>query len=66
MTTVARIAYLSSDVVVSVQPSLATPSEFSPFLAQYASNKASSIIAKSGVCEVRCHRTNKFKRVEQC
>ncbi|EME78303.1 uncharacterized protein MYCFIDRAFT_72062 [Pseudocercospora fijiensis CIRAD86] len=41
---VARIAYLSSDAIVSVQPSLAQPSEFSKFLKQYAGNKASSII----------------------
>ncbi|KAK5130241.1 hypothetical protein LTR08_002287 [Meristemomyces frigidus] len=41
---VARIAYLASDVVVSVQPALATDSEFSKFLHQFAAHDASSII----------------------
>jgi len=49
---VARIAYLSSDVVVSVQPSLAADSEFSKFLNQYADNKASGVVS-SNVPEVR-------------
>ena len=49
---VARIAYLASDVVVSVQPSLAADSEFSKFLQQYASNKANGIVAQ-GAPEVR-------------
>ncbi|KAL1587910.1 hypothetical protein WHR41_03133 [Cladosporium halotolerans] len=44
---VARVAYLSSDVIISVQPSLATDSEFSKFLAQYATNKANSIVCET-------------------
>lgn len=44
---VARIAYLSSDTIVSVQPSLATDSEFSKFLTQYASNKANSLVCST-------------------
>ncbi|KAF7193930.1 Sulfite reductase [NADPH] subunit beta [Pseudocercospora fuligena] len=44
---VARVAYLSSDAIVSVQPSLAQESEFSKFLKQYSGNKASSIISSS-------------------
>jgi sulfite reductase (NADPH) hemoprotein beta-component len=43
---VARIAYLSSDVIVSVQPSLATDSEFSEFLRASQKNKAQSVVAK--------------------
>ncbi|OCL14132.1 sulphite reductase hemo protein, beta subunit [Glonium stellatum] len=43
---VARIAYLSSDVIISVQPSLATDSEFSSFLRSYSNNKAPGLIAK--------------------
>jgi sulfite reductase (NADPH) hemoprotein beta-component len=43
----ARIAYLCSDVVVSVQPSLATDSAFSGLLKAYASSKAPSLVAKS-------------------
>ncbi|KAK0307037.1 Sulfite reductase [NADPH] subunit beta [Friedmanniomyces endolithicus] len=54
---IARIAYLSSDVIVSVQPSLSTDSEFSRFLHQYAANKASSLICK-GVPEVQSVRHN--------
>ncbi|KAK4544985.1 hypothetical protein LTR36_003890 [Oleoguttula mirabilis] len=54
---VARIAYLSSDVIISVQPSLSTDSEFSKFLHQYASNKASSLICK-GTPEVQSVRHN--------
>jgi sulfite reductase (NADPH) hemoprotein beta-component len=45
--TVARVAYLSSDVIISVQPSLATDSEFSKFLTQYATNKANSIVCQT-------------------
>ncbi|OQO09509.1 hypothetical protein B0A48_04911 [Cryoendolithus antarcticus] len=44
---VARIAYLSSDVIISVQPSLATESEFSTFLTSYATNKANSIVCET-------------------
>ncbi|KAF2162673.1 hypothetical protein M409DRAFT_26911 [Zasmidium cellare ATCC 36951] len=43
---VARIAYLSSDAVVSVQPSLAADSEFSKHLKQYAAKEASSIVCR--------------------
>ncbi|KAJ4155466.1 hypothetical protein LMH87_000707 [Akanthomyces muscarius] len=42
---VARIAYLASDVVVSVQPSLATDSEFSSHLKRYAARKDRSLVA---------------------
>ncbi|KAF2188131.1 sulphite reductase hemo protein, beta subunit [Zopfia rhizophila CBS 207.26] len=42
---VARIAYLSSDVIVSVQPSLASDSEFSKFLRSYQTSKAPSVVA---------------------
>ncbi|KAI5362918.1 putative Flavoprotein-like superfamily [Septoria linicola] len=44
---VARIAYLSSDSIVSVQPSLVADSEFSKFLKQYASKKANSLVSES-------------------
>ncbi|KJX97609.1 sulfite reductase subunit beta like protein [Zymoseptoria brevis] len=54
---VARIAYLSSDSVISVQPSLATESPFSSFLKQYAANKASSVVCSS-TPEVLSVRTN--------
>lgn len=52
---VARIAYLSSDVIISVQPSQATDSKYSSHLSRYASKKLPSIVAKSegGVPEVR-------------
>ena len=46
-TTVARIAYISSHVVVSVQPSLASDSDFSQHLRALADSKAPSVIAKS-------------------
>ncbi|KAI9821764.1 MAG: hypothetical protein M1827_002345 [Pycnora praestabilis] len=42
---VARIAYLSSDVIISVQPSHAVNSEFSKYLHSYARNKASGVVA---------------------
>lgn len=42
---VARIAYLASDVVVSVQPSLATDSEFSAQLKKQVSRKDQSLVA---------------------
>ncbi|KAF2157646.1 sulphite reductase hemo protein, beta subunit [Myriangium duriaei CBS 260.36] len=45
---VARIAYLSSDAVVSVQPSLSTESEFSKFFATFAANRASGVVSKDG------------------
>ncbi|KAH7116006.1 hypothetical protein B0J11DRAFT_538951 [Dendryphion nanum] len=43
---VARIAYQSSDVIVSVQPSLASHSEFSSFLRELEKSKAPSVVAK--------------------
>ncbi|KAL2761103.1 hypothetical protein ACRALDRAFT_1045748 [Sodiomyces alcalophilus JCM 7366] len=42
---VARIAYLSSDVVVAVQPSQATDSEFSSHLKRFHTRKAKSLVA---------------------
>ncbi|KAK3186537.1 Sulfite reductase [NADPH] subunit beta [Lecanicillium sp. MT-2017a] len=42
---VARIAYLASDVVVSVQPSLAADSEFSTHLKKLAAAKDQSLVA---------------------
>ncbi|KAL8298306.1 hypothetical protein RB597_006832 [Gaeumannomyces tritici] len=44
---VARIAYLSSDVVVSVQPSLAADTEFSRHLKASAAHKEPSVVAKT-------------------
>ncbi|GAB0133416.1 hypothetical protein EsDP_00001827 [Epichloe bromicola] len=44
---VARIAYLSSDVVVSVQASLAAESDFSSHLKRHASRKDSGLVAAS-------------------
>ncbi|OAA33626.1 sulfite reductase beta subunit [Moelleriella libera RCEF 2490] len=44
---VARVAYLSSDVIISIQPSLAAESEFSPFLKQYAGRNDPSLVAAS-------------------
>ena len=51
---VARIAYLSSDVVVSVQPAQAVESAFSSHLKRYAARKDSSLVAaaNAGVPEV--------------
>ncbi|KAF2009911.1 thiamine diphosphate-binding protein [Aaosphaeria arxii CBS 175.79] len=43
---VARIAYLSSDVVVSVQPTLASDSEFSAALRSLSQGKASGVVSK--------------------
>ncbi|KAF2083446.1 sulphite reductase hemo protein, beta subunit, partial [Saccharata proteae CBS 121410] len=43
---VARIAYLASDVVVSVQPSLGQDSEFSKFLRSYRTSSAPGVVAK--------------------
>ena len=52
---VSRIAYLSSDVVVSVQPSLAGDSAFSPFLKRYAGRQDKGVVAAraGSVPEVR-------------
>ncbi|KAK0744211.1 hypothetical protein B0T18DRAFT_392847 [Schizothecium vesticola] len=44
---VARIAYLASDVVVSVQPSLASDSEFSSHLKRLVEHRAASLVAKT-------------------
>ncbi|KAK0714782.1 hypothetical protein B0H67DRAFT_644612 [Lasiosphaeris hirsuta] len=57
---VARIAYLSSDVVVSVQPSLASDSEFSSHLKRFASRKHPSLVANSNdaVPEIQSVRHN--------
>ncbi|KAJ9148977.1 Sulfite reductase [Pleurostoma richardsiae] len=57
---VARIAYLSSDVVVSVQPSLAAESEFSTHLKRYSSRKDQSLVAKTAdaVPEIQSVRWN--------
>ncbi|KIW01927.1 sulfite reductase (NADPH) hemoprotein, beta-component [Verruconis gallopava] len=54
---VARIAYLASDVVVSVQQSLASDSEFSPSLKALAANKTPGLVAK-GLPEVLSVRAN--------
>ena len=43
----ARIAYLASDVVLSVQPSLATESEFSFHLNRFVASKAKNYVSKS-------------------
>ncbi|EXJ56305.1 sulfite reductase (ferredoxin) [Cladophialophora psammophila CBS 110553] len=44
---VARIAYLASDVVLSVQPSLSTDSEFSYHLSRFIANNAKNFVSKS-------------------
>ncbi|KAK6384560.1 sulfite reductase (NADPH) hemoprotein, beta-component [Exophiala oligosperma] len=44
---VARIAYIASDVVLSVQPSLSTDSEFSHHLSRFAANNAKNFISKT-------------------
>lgn len=50
----ARIAYLSSDVIISVQPAHSIESEFSSHLHRYAGRKDLSLVAanESGVPEV--------------
>lgn len=45
LSAVARIAYLASDVVISVQPSLATDSEFSAQLKKHVERKDQSLVA---------------------
>ncbi|KAK8867557.1 sulfite reductase [Apiospora arundinis] len=57
---VARIAYLSSDVIVSVQPSLAQDSAFSSHLKRYAERKDPSLVAKdqTAVPEIQTVRHN--------
>jgi sulfite reductase (NADPH) hemoprotein beta-component len=54
---VARIAYLSSDLVLSVQPAFATDSDFSQHLHRFALNKARSQISRSPP-EIQTARTN--------
>jgi sulfite reductase (NADPH) hemoprotein beta-component len=44
---VARITYIASDVILSVQPSLGTESEFSHHLTRFALNKAKGIVSRS-------------------
>lgn len=53
--TVARIAYQASDLIISVQPSLAVDSEFSIHLKRYSGRKERSLVAKNvdAVPEVR-------------
>lgn len=46
MSIVARIAYLSSDVVLSVQPSLGRDSEFSHQLRSLAADQAAGLVSK--------------------
>jgi len=52
---VARIAYLSSDVIVSVQAAQSIESEFSSHLRRYAGRKDKSLVATAngGVPEVK-------------
>lgn len=45
--TVARIAYLASDVILSVQPALKTESEFSHHLGRFTANKAKNVVSKT-------------------
>ena len=44
---VARIAYIASDVILSIQPSLSTESEFSHHLKRFALNKAKGFVSRS-------------------
>ncbi|TEY85798.1 hypothetical protein BOTCAL_0012g00550 [Botryotinia calthae] len=57
---VARIAYLSSDVIISVQPAHSIESEFSSHLHRYAGRKDLSLVAanESGVPELQTIRQN--------
>ncbi|RAL63983.1 hypothetical protein DID88_003171 [Monilinia fructigena] len=57
---VARIAYLSSDVIISVQPAHSIESEFSSHLQRYAGRKDLSLVAanESGVPELQTIRYN--------
>ncbi|KAI9163755.1 Sulfite reductase [NADPH] subunit beta [Paramyrothecium foliicola] len=57
---VARIAYLCSDVIVSVQPSLAADSEFSSHLKRYAGRKDQGLVAQGSgaVPEIQSVRHN--------
>ena len=42
----ARIAYIASDVVLSVQPALGLDSDFSPHLGAFVANKAPGLVGK--------------------
>ena len=55
---VARIAYLSSDTVLSVQPALNANSEFSPHLHRYARNHASGVVCRTGFPDVHAVRSD--------
>ena len=44
---VARIAYIASDIVLSVQPALGLPSEFSDYLHTFATNKATGLVSET-------------------
>lgn len=44
---VARIAYIASDLVLSVQPALGLPSEFSEYLHAFAANRASGLVSRT-------------------
>lgn len=55
---VARIAYLSSDVIISVQAAQSIESKFSSYLHRYAGRKDSSIVAIKGVPEIQTIRHN--------
>lgn len=61
---VARIAYQASDVIVSVQPSLAVDSEFSSHLKRYSGRKERSLVAKNvdSVPEVRRNKKSLLKK----
>lgn len=61
---VARIAYQASDVIVSVQPSLAVDSEFSSHLKRYSGRKERSLVAKNvdSVPEVRRNKKPLLKK----
>ncbi|KAF7507086.1 hypothetical protein GJ744_010899 [Endocarpon pusillum] len=54
---VARVAYLSSDVVISVQSSLSKDSDFSQHLHHFASNRAKNHVSRS-IPEIQTSRTN--------
>ncbi|MCJ1311295.1 hypothetical protein MMC25_004966 [Agyrium rufum] len=54
---VARIAYLSSDLIFSVQPSLGTDSEFSPHLRRLVTQKHAGLVSSQGP-EIRPVRHN--------
>ncbi|KAI4172862.1 MAG: hypothetical protein LQ343_003269 [Gyalolechia ehrenbergii] len=45
---VARIAYLSSDVILSVQPALTTDSEFSTYLHSYSASRLPGLVTNEG------------------